>query len=123
MRPFFIVILLFSFAAQSFGTMWLYVDYKINLDKYARNCVNKARPTLHCNGKCQLAKKIKEEESKKQQDAEKSAPHIDYVLSSKHFFLSIDDISIVASRRFYVRDAAGEIKMPRFIFHPPCNPS
>ncbi len=121
MKSFLVVILLFSFAAQSFGNVWLCVDYKMNLEKYAKNCINKARPMLKCNGKCQLAKKIQEEEAQKQKDAEKAAPKIDYTLSSQHFFLSVDHLAIKASIHFYIQGAGAEIRMPRSIFRPPCS--
>lgn len=112
---------MFAFAAQSFGAVWLCVDYKINLEKYAKKCINKARPMLKCNGKCQLAKKIREEETKKQQDAEKGTPKIDYTLSSKHFFLCIDSLRVKTFQYFHILNSAGEIKMPRSIFRPPCS--
>lgn len=76
---------------------------------------------LKCNGKCQLAKKIQEEETKKQKDAEKAAPKIDYNLSSKHFFLSFDHLVIKAFRYFYTPESGAAIKMPRSIFRPPCS--
>lgn len=76
---------------------------------------------LQCKGKCQLAKKIQEEETKKQQDAEKAAPKIDYSLSSKHFFLSIHHFVIKALRYFYIPESGAAIKMPRSIFRPPCS--
>ncbi len=76
---------------------------------------------LRCNGKCQLARKIQEEETKKQQDAEKAAPKIDYSLSSKHFFPSINHFVIKALPYFYIPESGAVIKMPRSIFHPPCS--
>lgn len=121
MKPFLVAILLIVFAAQSFGNVWLWIDYKINLEKYAKNCINKARPMLQCKGKCQLAKKIQEEEIKKQKDAEKAAPKIDYNLSSKHFFLSVNYSIIKTSPYFYIPESGTAIKMPRSIFRPPCS--
>ena len=38
-------------------------DYEINKEYIAQNlCINKSKPKLHCNGKCQLMKKLAEEE-------------------------------------------------------------
>lgn len=34
------------------------IDYYIKLDEYKAKCVNKARPSLHCNGKCILMQKL-----------------------------------------------------------------
>lgn len=33
-------------------------DYCLNTETYSKNCINKDRPQLNCNGKCQMNKKI-----------------------------------------------------------------
>lgn len=38
-------------------------DYFINLTDYKEKCINKEKVKLLCNGKCQLAKTISEEET------------------------------------------------------------
>jgi len=65
-----VISLLIAFAAQTFSGAFIKLGYIINPDAFAKYCVNKARPKLHCNGKCQLAKKIKEEEKKEQESLE-----------------------------------------------------
>jgi len=56
-----ILILLVLF--QAFSKWVIMAEYTINKDYIAKNlCENKARPMLHCNGKCQLMKKLAEEE-------------------------------------------------------------
>ncbi|MBL7745083.1 MAG: hypothetical protein JNN00_16535 [Chitinophagaceae bacterium] len=62
------VILLFIFSAQTFYyagiTCWFY----INRGYVAKElCVNRSRPELKCNGKCFLAKKLKEAENRQQE--------------------------------------------------------
>jgi hypothetical protein len=59
------ILLMLLFSVQTFST-WLWVlDYQVNKAYIAKNrCINKARPQLHCNGKCQLAKKLAEEEKR-----------------------------------------------------------
>ena len=48
---------------QAFSKWVIMAEYTINQDYIAKNlCENKARPMLHCNGKCQLMKKLAEEE-------------------------------------------------------------
>src|SRR5678815_4709774 len=43
------------------GIVWL--SYKANQDLISKNlCVNKLKPRLHCNGKCQLMKKMAEDQ-------------------------------------------------------------
>ena len=54
--------------AQTFGQELLVVDYAVNRVRITQlYCVNKARPQLHCNGKCYLAQRLRraaERESK-----------------------------------------------------------
>lgn len=53
---FFTVLLLL----QSFGQEVLVVNYQVNKARITQLfCVNKARPRLHCNGKCYLAKQLR----------------------------------------------------------------
>jgi len=55
---------------QTLGQEVLVVNYELRkADITARYCVNKARPQLHCNGKCHLAKQLRKAAS-----TEKKAP-------------------------------------------------
>lgn len=65
------ILLLIAFSAQTFNGAFIQLGYYINPDAYAKNCINKARPKLHCNGKCQLMKKIREEEKNEQENLER----------------------------------------------------
>ncbi|WP_275154501.1 hypothetical protein [Elizabethkingia meningoseptica] len=38
-----------------FQKTWIWAEYKINMDWYIENCINKNKPEMHCNGKCQLS--------------------------------------------------------------------
>lgn len=64
------ILLIVAFAGQTFNGAFIQLGYYINPDAYAKNCINKARPKLHCNGKCQMMKKIREEEKKEQENLE-----------------------------------------------------
>ncbi len=40
-------------------------NYEINKDYISKNfCVNKAKPMMHCNGKCHLKKELAQQEKK-----------------------------------------------------------
>lgn len=65
------VFFILSFFTHQFGKLSIVADYYTNTSQYAKNCINKSRPKLHCNGKCQMMKKIQEEEKKEKEDAEK----------------------------------------------------
>lgn len=58
-------LLMLLILAQSFGKCFVVVEYNLNKDFIAKKlCVNKAKPKLHCNGKCQMMKKLAEEENR-----------------------------------------------------------
>lgn len=65
------VFFILSFFTHQFGKLVILADYYANTSQYAKKCINKSRPKLHCNGKCQMMKKIQEEEKKEKEDAEK----------------------------------------------------
>lgn len=55
---------------QTLGQEVLVVDYQLHKARITElYCVNKARPQLHCNGKCHLAKQLRKVDA-----AEKKAP-------------------------------------------------
>ena len=80
------IVLLFAFALQVFNRSVIVLDYYANTASFAKACENKARPLLHCNGKCQMMKKLKEEEKKEQQNPERRSGSKEEVVSSKSFF-------------------------------------
>ena len=56
-------ILLLLMTIQTFSKWVVVIDYNLNRNYIAKNlCVNRARPKMHCNGKCQMMKKLAEEE-------------------------------------------------------------
>jgi hypothetical protein len=55
---------------QSFSREVLLVDFALNQSAItARYCVNKARPMLHCDGKCYFAKKARQQEERENKSA------------------------------------------------------
>lgn len=116
-------ILIIAFSAQAFNQGLYYLDYSINRAAYVKNCINKARPQLRCNGKCQLMKKILEQEKKEQQQAPemKLASKFE-VISSKSFFAEYHPLFITtALHRFSVAVAEPPVDRAFAIFHPPNN--
>lgn len=97
------------------------LDYVLNTGAYAKNCENKARPKMHCNGKCQMMKKLKQEEKKDQQNPDRKLENKSEVtLSSKSFFASFDIVPLIQQSISYSELSSDrELKMPRSIFHPP----
>ena len=67
------ILLLVAFATQTFERAFLLLDYYTNTGSFAKNCENKLRPQLHCNGQCVLMKKLKEQENKEGQTPERKS--------------------------------------------------
>ena len=117
----FAFILLIAFTMQTFGRALVVIEYYTNTSAFAKNCINKARPRLHCNGKCQMMKKLKEQEKKDAQNPDrKSENKNENILSSKSFFTNdLATFSPIEKKEFPRLPVAKEIKIARSIFHPP----
>ena len=116
-----LVILLFTaLIAQTFSRSLAMADYMVNLEAYKKSCINKARPKLNCNGKCQMLKKMKTQQG----ETETSAPapkfnQLEVVLSSKSFFPSIQVVSTTNISTFYTYNDDFSSNYLGAIFHPP----
>ena len=65
MKAFLSYLLISLVLLQTFSREVLVVDFALNRATItARFCVNKARPQLHCDGKCYFAKKLKQQEER-----------------------------------------------------------
>jgi hypothetical protein len=79
-------LILLAVLAQTFSKSFIVAGYYANTQAYAKNCENKAKPQMHCNGKCQMMKKIQAEEKKKQDGSERKT---DYKIDIQ-FFAQVD---------------------------------
>lgn len=70
MKAFFAYFFISLVLLQSFSREVLLVDFTLNQTVItARYCVNKARPMLHCDGKCYFAKKARQQEERQNKSA------------------------------------------------------
>jgi hypothetical protein len=58
------ILFILAFAVQTFQQNLIVGSYYLNNALYAKNCENKTKPSLGCKGKCQMMKKIQQEEQK-----------------------------------------------------------
>lgn len=113
------ILLLLAFSAQTFSSPFAILDYYVNTAAYAKNCVNKAKPKIHCNGKCQVMKKLQEEEKKGQQNNEQKTVSKVQVLSSRSFF-SLLIIPAGTPRKLTAFDPMSfPVDRSLAVFHPP----
>lgn len=116
-----LVILLFSsLIAHTFSRSLVLADYLVNLESYKKACVNKTKPKLNCNGKCQMLKKIKKQED--ESNTNTPAPKFnqaEIVLSSKSFYPTIEMFGFQQSNFFYAYNSSFNSNYISSIFHPP----
>lgn len=108
----------FSFFAQSFTQVAIVGSYYANTGAYAKNCINKATPKMHCNGKCQMMRKLKREEKKDQQNPQRRMAKED-VLSSKSFFAAVQNSAFRFGACYSVFLSGAPLDRAIAFFHPP----
>ncbi len=119
MKQLIVAVLLLAVMGQTLNRAVIVTSYYANTSAYAKNCENKARPKMHCNGRCQMMKKMRQEENKDKQNPDRRNGY-DEVLSSKSFFTttittySVPSLQHVSGYRFNIPSP-----QPRSIFHPP----
>ena len=91
----------------------------MNPEAFAKNCVNKAKPKLKCHGKCQVMKKMQEEEKKEQENQERKWENKITVLSSKSFFCNIEFDLIPVIKPVPARNTPLIKDISLSVFHPP----
>lgn len=122
-RQFCSTILIIALLAQTFSQGVYYLDYSINKAAYIKNCVNKARPMLHCNGKCQLMKKIEAEEKQNQQQAPVMKLAKTEVFSSHHSDINFAFHYTIINNTVTPFAIGSPIDQPSSCFHPPSFPA
>ena len=114
-------ILLVAISLQILNRAVIYIDYYTNTAAFAKNCINKARPMMHCNGKCQAMKKLKEQEKNEHNLPGVKTNDNSDVLSSKSFFpfLPSEQVTIHSIKLTSPRSIGNIINQSSDFFHPP----
>jgi hypothetical protein len=118
-RQIFAIIFIFSFVVQSFSKPFIVFDYFTNTSSYAKRCVNKAKPKMQCNGKCQMKKKIQEEEKKQQPNEENKSSYKTEVLCSESYFVEISHPEVLSFVSHPLFIGSSPIDVSSDFFHPP----
>ena len=108
---------------QTFSKWLLVAEYAINKDYIAKNlCENRSKPKLHCNGKCQLAKKLAAEEEQSSKSSSGNtmakAPFSEVLITNESINLSLPIADkLPAYNSFYL---VKKYSSPHSsVFHPP----
>jgi hypothetical protein len=115
--PIFIIFLF----TQTFSKWLIVAEFRLNQDFIANLCINRSKPKMHCNGKCQLMKKLAAEEDQNPTGNNPQAVKITGGL----FFQKAPVIAVIGpiqeypsyNRVFILYKSGGEA---RSVFHPPC---
>ena len=119
-RTFSVILILAAFALQSFNRAFIVVDYFANTTSFLKKCENKARPQMHCNGKCVMLKKLKEAEKQEQQAPERKWQFQTELFSQQSFLSSAESDLISVSNFIYPRIRSFVTDgFNRAVFHPP----
>lgn len=114
------VVLLTAFLVQTFSRTAVVLDYYSNTSAFARNCINKARPLLHCNGQCQLMKKLKAIESKESTIPAYKAQLASDIMFSRSLFDIPDQTGFaIACEHHQQKVDAKPVDRSYDLFHPP----
>lgn len=119
MRIFATIFLTFSIFIQTFSTFIIQADFFLNRSYIAENlCVNKDKPMMHCNGKCYLAKKLKDQEKQNQSPVSKTEK-----FDLQPFFIpesfSLKNAVTVFKPQYFTKNEKSVSTFRASIFHPP----
>ncbi len=112
-------ILIIAFFAQSFSKGLIIANYYSNTQAYAKNCINKAKPKMHCNGKCQMMKKLKQEENKDSQNPDRKNEVKTDVLFFAQIKTQFNYQRILNKRQFPIVQYKLTQDISADFFHPP----
>ncbi len=75
MRTLIVIFCITGFLAKDIARLGWEIWFKVNQEQIiAEKCENKAKPMLHCNGKCYLSKQLEKLEQKEQNHNSKTNP-------------------------------------------------
>jgi hypothetical protein len=106
---------------HTFSKWMVVVEYNLNKDFIAKNlCVNKAKPKLHCKGKCQMMKKLAEEEKQNSTENNSTKIKMQELVFSNEIHKPVVPIPVRAKRSYNEDSPVSEYNSPlTSIFHPP----
>jgi hypothetical protein len=115
------VFFLLVWLCQLSGRYFIMFEFYLNQSYIAKNlCINRNNPQMHCNGHCQMKKKLSEEDKQNQENPERRVEN-----KSEQFVpcTAIADIQPVCVTVFHDHHTPQTIGSPidlsYTIFHPP----
>jgi hypothetical protein len=117
-----VLFLMLAFLAQAFSRYFIIADYYVDNSTYLENCINKDKPWMKCNGRCQLCKKLHQQDNTDKQipDRRAGGDRNDPLTStpSNNGFTANNPFTVI-SLRYPEQPGRQTTRMPRSHFHPP----
>jgi hypothetical protein len=105
---------------QSFSKLFIVANYQINKEYITKVfCENKAKPTMHCNGKCHLKKQLAKEDKKENSTTNNIKEKIEIQLftETKTPLELPNEFKIINHHFFYSMSKSNSHLLS--VFHPP----
>lgn len=124
MRTLIVIFCITGFLAKDIARLGWEIWFKVNQEQIiAEKCENKAKPMLHCNGKCYLSKQLEKLEQKEQNHNSKTNPfnnnlkfeYIPTPLEINLLFASIES----KEKDIFQNNIQAVNEFSACIFHPP----
>ena len=114
------ILFLLAFAVQTFQQNLIVGSYYLNNALYAKSCENKTKPSLGCKGKCQMMKKLQQEEQKQAPAPGMKAEQKGETFSQVVYIAALCTPETDANRCFRFAFTTGTpANISLSIFHPP----
>lgn len=111
------VLIIISYLLSIYGIFLPYLDYEINREVFLKECINKDKPEMHCDGKCQLEKEIQYEAKKENSTNRISSKNPITLHINPLTNIFIDSFSNEMSLYFYFKHFKNIYLIPKT--HPP----
>ena len=105
--------------AQSFDRVLIVADYFARTSAYAKNCENKKKPQMRCQGKCQMMKKLEQQEKDNQSYPERKMENKQEVLACEAIQQSGFTAFSISTLPFVDRAIGKVIDISSSLLHPP----
>jgi hypothetical protein len=105
---------------QSASKLLIIADYSLHKEFIAKNlCENKAKPMMHCNGKCHLRKALQKEEKKNnEENSLKEKFEVQFFSQTNKIIFSASSSEIKKGNTAY--SSGVSVSHLNRVFHPPC---
>ena len=114
-------LLMLAFTVQTFNQGLIVFGFYANQDAIAKKlCVNKAKPKMLCHGKCQLMKKMQEEEKKDKENSERKTDNKTEIIFKNDAYTSLNFETVYSVKNNFPLYKEPLISIHLIdIFHPP----